>query len=173
MVDSFIVPIDRRYLEDYAPGSTYEFGSLTVTEDEIIRFAEQFDPQAFHLDPDVARKSVFGGIIASGWHTAALAMRLLVDHFISHAAALGSPGSDELRWLKPVRPGDTLSLRVTVLDARRLESKSDRGIVRSFVEVLNQDREVVMTRIAFSILLSRQASGTQGKGKKIDYEDSP
>jgi len=173
MVDSFTVPIDRRYLEDYVPGSIYEFGSLTVTEDEIIRFAEQFDPQAFHLDPSLARKSVFGGIIASGWHTAALAMRLLVDHFISHAAALGSPGSDELRWLKPVRPGDTLSLRVTVLDARRLESKPDRGLVRSFVEVLNQDREVVMTRIAFSIMLSRETSVNKERAKKIDCEDSP
>ena len=166
MTDFFTIPIDQRYLEDYVPGSVYELGSLTVTEDEIIRFAQQFDPQVFHLDPELARKSVFGGVIASGWHTAALAMRLLVDHFISRVAALGSPGSDELRWLKPVHPGDTLSLRVTILEARHLESKPDRGIVKSFVEVLNQDREVVMTRVAFSILLSRETSVARGTGKK-------
>jgi acyl dehydratase len=154
-IDSFTVPIGERYFEDYEPGRVYEFGSITVNKDEIIEFAERYDPQVFHVNPDLARKSVFGGLIASGWHTAALAMRLLVDHFISHVAALGSPGSDELRWLKPVRPGDTLSVRVTVVETRRLKSKPDRGVVRSFVEVLNQDHEVVMTRIAISIILAR------------------
>jgi acyl dehydratase len=159
MIDSFSVTVEDRYLEDYEPGRVYEFGSITVKESEIIEFAERYDPQIFHLDPDSARQTIFGGLIASGWHTAALAMKLLVDHFISHVAALGSPGTDELRWLKPVRPGDTLSLRVTVLEARRLQSKPDRGIVRSFVEVLNQHREVVMTRIAISLMLSRNTSG--------------
>jgi acyl dehydratase len=154
-VDSFTVPVGERYFEDYEPGRVYEFGSITVSEDEIIEFAERYDPQVFHVNPDLAGKSVFGGLVASGWHTAALAMRLLVDYFISHVAALGSPGSDELRWLKPVRPGDTLSLRVTVVETRRLKTKPDRGIVRSFVEVLNQDHEVVMTRIAISIILAR------------------
>ena len=154
-IDSFTVPVGERYFEDYEPGRVYEFGSITVSEDEIIEFAERYDPQIFHVNPDLARKSVFSGLIASGWHTAALAMRLLVDHFISHVAALGSPGSDELRWLKPVRPGDTLCLRVTIVEARRLQTKPDRGIVRSLVEVLNQDHEVVMTRIAISIILAR------------------
>ena len=157
MTDSFTIPIEERYFEDYLPGRVYEFGSITVSEEEIVRFAELYDPQTFHVNPHLAKKSVFGGLIASGWHTAAIAMRLLVDHFISHSAALGSPGSDELRWLKPVRPGDTLSLRVTILETRRLRSKDDRGTVRSLVEVLNQHREVVMTRIAISILHTRES----------------
>lgn len=154
MSDSFTVSVEDRYLEDYEPGRVYEFGSTTVSEDEIIEFARKYDPQVFHVDPHLAAQSVFGGIIASGWHTAALAMRMLVDHYISHTAALGSPGSDDLRWLKPARPGDTLSLRVTVLEARRLQSRPSRGIVRSYVEVLNQHREIVMTRIAVSLMRS-------------------
>jgi acyl dehydratase len=159
MADSrFAVPVNERYLEDYVPGSVYEFGSILVEEKEIIDFALRYDPQVFHVDPAAAENTVFGGLIASGWHTAALAMRLLVDHFISSIACLGSPGTDEVRWLKPVRPGDTLSLRVTVLETRPFQSRADRGLVRSFVEVLNQDREVVMTRIALSIFLSREGA---------------
>ena len=154
-VSTFTVPIDKRYLEDYEPGAVYEFGSVVVEEEEIIAFARRYDPQVFHTDQAGARKTAFGGLVASGWHTAALAMRMLVDHYISHVACLGSPGADELRWLKPVRPGDTLSLRVTVLKVKRSRSKPDRGVVRSFVEVLNQDREVVMTRQAVSIMLCR------------------
>ena len=154
-VSTFTVPIDKRYLEDYEPGAVYEFGSMVVEEEEIIAFARRYDPQVFHTDPAAARKTVFGGLIASGWHTAALAMRMLVDHYISHVACLGSPGADELRWLKPVRPGDRLSLRVTVLKVKRSRSKPDRGVVRSFVEVLNQAREVVMTRQAVGIMLRR------------------
>ena len=154
-VSTFTVPIDKRYLEDYEPGAVYEFGSVVVEEEEIIAFARRYDPQVFHTDQAGARKTAFGGLVASGWHTAALAMRMLVDHYISHVACLGSPGADELRWLKPVRPGDTLSLRVTVLKVKRSRSKPDRGVVRSFVEVLNQDGEVVMTRQAVGIMLCR------------------
>ena len=155
VVSTFTVPIDKRYLEDYEPSAVYEFGSVVVEEEEIIAFARRYDPQVFHTDPAAARKTAFGGLVASGWHTAALAMRMLVDHYISHVACLGAPGADELRWLKPVRPGDTLSLRVTVLEVKRSRSKPDRGVVRSFVEVLNQDRQVVMTRQAVSIMLCR------------------
>jgi acyl dehydratase len=151
----FNVPIDERYFEDYEPGSIYEFGSIVVMEEEIIEFAKRYDPQTFHTDPIAARKSGFGGLIASGWHTAALTMRLLVDNYISHVASLGSPGADELRWHKPVRPGDELYIRVRVLETRRSKSKPDRGIIRSFVEVLNQNREVVMTRTALGITLCR------------------
>ena len=154
-VSTFTVPIDKRYLEDYEPGAVYEFGSVVVEEEEIIAFARRYDPQVFHTDQAGARKTAFGGLVASGWHTAALAMRMLVDHYISHVACLGSPGADELRWLKPVRPGDRLSLRVTVLKVKRSRSKPDRGVVRSFVEVLNQDGEVVMTRQAVGIMLCR------------------
>jgi acyl dehydratase len=151
----FSVPIDERYFEDYIPGSVYEFGSITVDEEEIIEFARRYDPQVFHIDPEAARKTPFGGLIASGWHTAALVMRLLVDHYISRVACLGSPGADKLRWLKPVRPGDEISLRVTVLEATRSKSRPDRGTVRSFVEVMNRHREVVMSREAVNIMLCR------------------
>src|SRR5436309_475341 len=134
----FTTPVQDRYFEDYQAGISDEFGRITVEEEEVIAFGHRFDPQPFHTDPAAAEQSVFGGLIASGWHTASLMMRLLVEHYLSPSASLGSPGIDELRWLKPVRPGDVLSVRVTVLDATRSRSKPDRGIVRSQVEVLNQ-----------------------------------
>ena len=140
------------------PGSVYEFGSILMEEKEMIDFATRYDPQAFHTDPDAARKSVFGGLIASGWHTGAVSMRLIVDHYLSRVASLGSLGIDEMRWLKPVRPRDELSIRVTVLQVRLSQSKPDRGIVRSLVEVMNQNREVVMSRIAINIVGCRNAT---------------
>jgi acyl dehydratase len=148
-------PHPYAYFEDYVAGAVQEFGSIAVEEAEVIAFAQRFDPQPFHIDPEVARQSFFGGLIASGWHTAALTMRLVVEHYLAAAASLGSPGIDELRWLKPVRPGDTLSVRVTVLEAKRSRSKPDRGIVRSALEVLNQHREVVMTMQALNMMRCR------------------
>lgn len=142
---TFAPPVGDRYFEDYVPGAVHELGSIVADEAEMIAFARRFDPQFFHTDPVAAEKSVFGGLIASGWYTASLAMRLLVDHYISHVAGLGSPGVDELRWLKPVRPGDTLSLRVTLLEAQRSRSKPDQGAIRMLTEVLNQHSETVMT----------------------------
>ena len=141
----FSVPAEERYFEDYAPGSVYEFGSIRVDEEEVIAFGKRYVPLSYHVDPELAKKSIYGGVIASGWHTASLMMRLYTDHYLSRVANLGSPGVDELRWDKPVRPGDELSLRVTVRDARRSSSRPDRGIVHSFIEVLNQRREVVMS----------------------------
>ena len=152
---TFSAPIDDRYFEDYVPGSVYEFGSMRVEEEEMIEFARRYDPQTYHVDPEAARKSVFGGLIASGWFTAALTMRLLVDHYISRVASMGSPSAGEVRWLRPVRPADELSLRVEILEARRSKSKPDRGIVHAFVEVLNQHREVVMTREVVGIVRCR------------------
>jgi len=155
-LSSFTVPIEDRYFEDYAPGAVYAFDEqIAVSEDEIIAFARQFDPQPFHTDPRAARQSEFGGLIASGWHTGGIMMRLYADQYLSKVASLASPGVDELRWLKPVRPGDVLSLRVTVLEANRSRSKPDRGIVRSFAEVLNQRGEVVMSVKAVNFLLRR------------------
>jgi acyl dehydratase len=154
---TFSPPADNRYFEDYIPGSVYEFGSMRVEEEAMIEFARLYDPQPFHVDPETARKSAFGGLIASGWFTAALAMRLLVDHYVSRVASMGSPGAGEVRWLKPVRPGDELSIRVEILEARRSKSKPDRGIVRASVEVLNQHREVVMTREAVGVTRCRSA----------------
>ena len=107
---TFSMPAEKQYFEDQVLGSVYEFGSIVVEEEEIIAFATRYDPQVFHTDPDTARKTIFGGLVASGWHTAVLAMRLLVDHYISYLANLGSPGVDELRWPKPVCPGDELSV---------------------------------------------------------------
>jgi acyl dehydratase len=148
----FPVLADQRLFEDYIAGSVYEFGSITVTESEIIEFAKRFDPQFFHVDPVKAVGSHFGGLIASGWHTIGLAMRLLVDHFLPHVASLGSPGVDEIRWPNPVRAGDTLRIRVTILEARPSRSKPDRGIVRTRTEALNQRDELVLTMIAVSLL---------------------
>jgi acyl dehydratase len=153
---AFTVPVEARYFEDYVAGEVHEFGGTTVREEEIIAFARRFDPQPFHTDPDAAGRSIYGGLIASGWHTACLMMRLLVDRYISRVASLGSPGVDELRWLKPVRPGDMLSVRVTILEAHRSHSKPDRGMVHSYIEVLNQDREVVMSLKAMNLLLCRE-----------------
>ena len=141
----FKTPINDRYFEDYIEGDIHCFGSITVELDELIAFARRFDPQSFHVDPDAAKLTQFGGLIASGWHTAALTMRLYAGHYLTHVASLASPGADELRWLTPVRPGDTLSVRVTVLRAVPSNSKPERGIVTSFVEVFNQAGELVMT----------------------------
>jgi acyl dehydratase len=142
---TFATPVEDRYFEDYVPGDVHEFGSIIVEEDEMIAFARRFDPQPFHTDPAAAKQSVFGGLIASGWYTASLAMRLLVDNYISRVASLGSPGADEVHWRKPVRPGDTLSIRVTLIESKVSRSKPNQGTIRVYIEVLNQHREVVMT----------------------------
>jgi len=144
-----------RYFEDYVPGAIHEFGSVQVQEADIIEFARRYDPQQFHVDPVAAAHGPFGGLIASGWHTGALMMRLWVDNYLSPVSSLGSPGIDELRWLRPVRPGDTLRVRVTILETRRSRSKPDRGVVRTFSEVLNQSGEVVMSMNAMTLVRSR------------------
>jgi acyl dehydratase len=158
-VTSFEPPIDDRYLEDYRPGSTYQFGAIEVTEKSITEFAREFDPQPFHVDPEAAAEGPFGGIIASGWHTSAMMMRLFADHYLSRVASLGGPGVDELRWLLPVRPGDRLTLRVTVLEARRSRSKPDRGLVRTHAEMVNQNGEPVMTVVVLNLLRLRSPGG--------------
>ena len=151
-LNSFAEPRDSRYFEDYTPGHVYEFGEITVSEAEIIEFAKKFDPQYFHIDSAKAKASRFGGLVASGWHTASVTMRLYVDHYLSHAASLASPGVDELRWPNPVRPGDILTVRVTILEARPSRSKPDRGIVRAKIETLNQRKELVLSMIGLSII---------------------
>jgi acyl dehydratase len=151
----FAAPIEDRWFEDFVPGAVYEFGRVEVTRDEIIDFARRFDPQPMHVDPDAAAHGHFRGLIASGWHTAGLMMRLFVDHFLPGHASLASPGIDELRWSYPVRPGDVLRLRVTVLDATRSRSKPDRGMVRTLIEVLNQNGEIVMSLKPMNLLRCR------------------
>ncbi len=154
----FSTPITDRYFEDYRPGFVGEYGSITVSEDAILEFGRQFDPQEFHTDAVKAAQGPFGGLIASGWHTAAIMMRLYADHVVSKVASLGSPGVDELRWMRPVRPGDTLSIRANILEARRSTSKPDRGLVRIQLEVLNQDRAVVMSVKAMTLFLARKSN---------------
>jgi acyl dehydratase len=133
-----------RYFEDFAEGETVDLGSFQYTEQEIIDFARRYDPQPMHTDPEAARASIYGGLIASGWQTATSYMRRLVDAIMLDSASIGSPGIDHLRWLKPVRPGDTLRARFTVLEARQSNSRPDWGIVRSRGELLNQNDDLVM-----------------------------
>jgi acyl dehydratase len=154
---TFSRPIDDRYFEDYIEGDVHQFGPIAVEENEVLNFAKRFDPQTMHTDPDAAKRGPFGGIIASGWHTAGLMMRLYVQHYLTNVASLASPGLDELRWLKPVRPGDMLSVRVTVLKAVPSKSKSDRGAVTSFIEVINQRNDVVMTLKVVNLIAKRPA----------------
>ena len=161
-LSSFPVPPDRRFFEDYQAGVVYEFGDITVTEAEIVEFARRYDPQYFHIDQPKAAASEFGGIIAPGFQTASLAMRLYADHYLSHVASLGSPGVEDVRWPNPVRPGDTLRIRVTILDARPSRSKLDRGIVRSRVEAINDKDELVLGMTVVSILGRRESSMSSG-----------
>lgn len=137
--------MSRIYWEDFHPGKEIDLGEYQVTRDEILEFARRYDPQPFHTDEDAARESIYGGLIASGWHTCAMMMRLLCDAVLSDAASLGSPGVESVRWLKPVRPGDTLRARMRILETRASRSKPDRGIIKSRWEVENQDGETVMT----------------------------
>jgi acyl dehydratase len=134
--------------DDFEPGQIYELGTKTVTEDEIIDFARQFDPQPFHLDPEAAKDSVFGGIIASGWHTGAMWMRLYVDSLLGGGSGQGSSGIEELRWLAPVRPGDVLSGRLTILETSTSERHRDRGSIRIRGEMVNQDGVTVMSMVS-------------------------
>lgn len=150
------IAISERYFEDYRAGSVHEVGSVRVDKDEVIEFARRYDPQVFHIDECAAKSTFFGGLIASGWHTAALMMRLLADNFVSKVASLGAPAVDELRWHLPVRPGDVLSVRALVLDTRRSRSKPDRGVMRTRVEVTNQRGELAMSLTAVNILLCRE-----------------
>ncbi|PKW27144.1 MaoC family dehydratase [Phycicoccus duodecadis] len=144
-------PPGDRYFEDYRPGSTYEFGHVGVGEQEIIDFARRYDPQTIHDDPVLAAAGPFGGLIASGVQTLAVTMRMYVDHYVSHVASLASPGIDELRWPRPVRPGDRLRMRVAVQAARVSRTKPDRGLVHTAVTTLNQDDDPVMTFTAMNL----------------------
>ena len=135
------------YWEDFAPGWRYESPSRTLTADEIKRFAREYDPQAYHTDERAAQGTPFGGLIASGWQTCATAMRLMCDGYLNRAACIGSPGLDELRWRKPVRPGDALRLRATVLEQTPSQSQATRGTVKFRWEVLNQHDDVVCSMV--------------------------
>ena len=152
----FLAPPAERYFEDYLPGLVYEYGRMKVTSEAIIEFARKWDPQPIHIDPEFSAQGPFGGLIASGLHTTGICMRLFVTHYLSHVASLASPGMDELRWPNPVRPGDLLHLRTTILSVRPSQSKPDRGLVHTRAEVFNQHDEVVLHLLPVNILRRRQ-----------------
>ena len=137
-------PSPTLFWEDFPIGMVTEFGDKQVSEEEIVRFAREFDPQPFHVDPVAAKPSLFGGLCASGWHTCAMAMRMVCDEYLLRSSSLGSPGLENLRWIKPVRPGDRLRVRFVVLDARPLVSRQNVGLLRTRWEVINQKNEEVM-----------------------------
>ncbi len=138
--------VAQYHYEDFKVGETVEIGRHTITQEEIIEFAGKYDPQPFHTDAEAAKQSIYGGLIASGWHTCAIAMRLMVDSYISKTVSMGSPGMEEIRWLKPVRPGDTLIIKRTIEEAR-VTSKPDRGLVLTRWDIYNQrDEHVTMMR---------------------------
>jgi acyl dehydratase len=138
------IPMPRIYFEDIVPGSITTYGPRTITREEIIAFASEFDPQPMHLDEEAAKKTMLGGLSASGWHSCAIMMRLIYDGFLVNAASMGAPGIDEVKWLKPVRPGDALSVRLTALEKREPKTRPDMGFVQFRCELLNQQGEVVL-----------------------------
>jgi acyl dehydratase len=146
------------FWEDFPVGQVRDFGGMAVSREAVLAFAQQFDPQPFHLDDEAARGSLFGGLCASGWHTCAMAMRMMCDGYLLDAASLGSPGIDNLRWLKPVFPGDTLSVRMEVLDARPMASKPHVGLLRSRWEVRNQHEQAVMAMEGWGMFRRRGAA---------------
>jgi acyl dehydratase len=146
------------YWEDFKVGEVSEMGRRTVDKSEVIAFAQQFDPQSFHVDESAAKQSMYGGLIASGWHTVAMVMRMMCDNYLLDSASLGSPGVDHVKWLKPVRPGDTIRAMRTVLESRRSASKPDVGIVKTLWEVFNQHDERVMTMEGYGMFKVRGAA---------------
>lgn len=146
------------YLDDLIPEKVYDLGAATLSEEEIVDFARLYDPQPFHIDVEAASASIYGGVIASGWQTVCVFMRLFVDGFLGQAAAMGSPGVDELRWLQPVRPGDRLKARVEIIDIRPSRSKPDRGIAKLRCLMTNQADDDVLTFVA-NVLFQRRETG--------------
>ena len=150
--------VPTRYFEDFAVGDIAELGPRLVTREEIVGFASQFDPQPMHMDEEAARHSMLGGLAASGWHTCAIMMRMIVDGFLVDVASMGAPGIDEVKWLKPVRPGDRLTVRGVVKSVRASQSRPDRGFVSLLWEVTNDRGELVMTLECPQMLLRRGAA---------------
>ncbi len=155
-------PPKRHYWEDFTVGRVIRLGSIAVTREATLAFARQFDPQPFHLDDAAAEASLFRRLSASGWHTCAMTMRLMCDGYLNDSAGLGSPGIDELRWLKPVYPGDTISAEMTVLEARVMNSKPHVGLVLSRWRVFNQDGDDVMTMQGWGMFAVRHPAPRSG-----------
>ncbi len=153
----FATPASDRYFEDYVVGAVHDCGSISVSETEILEFARRFDPQSIHTDPTAAQSGPFGGLIASGWHTFSLMMRLFADHYLTAVASYASPGIDEGRWFKPLRPGADFRLRVTVLEARPSRSKPDRGMVVSLAEAVDAGNEILASFKAMNLIGLRRS----------------
>jgi len=149
--------VPKLFWEDFVEGSVAEYGPRLVTREEIVAFAAEFDPQAMHLDEDAARSTMLGGLAASGWHTCVLLNRLVVDGLINNAHSMGAPGVDEVKWLKPVRPGDRLVVRAEAVNKRASRSRPEMGLVSFRFELRNQAGETVMT-LAFSLMLARRSA---------------
>ena len=147
--------MSKLYFEDFLVGQVLPIGSRPVVEAEVVDFARQFDPQPFHVDQEKAKASIYGGLIASGWHTCAMAMRMMCDSYLLDSASLGSPGVDEVRWLKPVRPGDVIRGEREVVEAGPSRSKPDRGVLVFLWRIYNQDDELVMSMKGMGMFLRR------------------
>jgi acyl dehydratase len=147
----------KRYFEDFAPGMVIENGPRFVTREEIVAFAAEFDPQPMHLDEEAARASILGGLAASGWHTCCLLMRMACDGFVLNSSSMGAPGVEEVKWLRPLRPGTNITLRTTVLDTRVSTSRPEMGFVKVQMDVLEDDRSPIMTLITSMIMRPRAA----------------
>jgi acyl dehydratase len=156
------------YFEDFRPGETVALGSRVITEAEIIAFARDFDPQIFHLDAEAAQQSSFGGLVASGWHSCVIFMRLFVDGFLNQSSALAGYGVDAVRWLRPVRPGDRLSAAVTVLEATPSRGKPDRGFVKHGCTLTNQQGEVVLTMETLALFGRRDVAAADADGPTVN-----
>jgi acyl dehydratase len=145
----------RYYWEDFVPGTVFEHGSRTLSEADIIAFASDWDPQRYHVDPEAAKRSPFGGLIASGWQSCGVAMRLMCEAYLNESSCVGSPGIDEIRFRRPVRPGDKLSFRSTVLESAPSRTHPNRGTVSFRWELLNQNAEVVLAMLGRQFYLRR------------------
>ena len=146
----------RYHWEDLQPGQVLDLGSISPTKEEILAFAQQFDPQYFHLDEEAAKASVFGGLCASGWHTCSMAMRLMVTNFLQQSTSLGSPGLENVKWLKPVFPGDVLHLQHQIVESRPMRSRPDVGLVRTNWDMRNQKGEPVLHMEGWGMFRRRQ-----------------
>jgi acyl dehydratase len=147
----------KLYFEDFKPGSTMEYGPRLVTREEIVGFAAEFDPQPMHLDEEAARASMLGGLAASGWHTCCLLMRMAADGFILNSASMGAPGVDEVKWLRPLRPGTRITLRVNVLESRVSNSRPEMGFVKVRMEILDDEHAPLM-ELSNSFMIGRRVA---------------
>jgi acyl dehydratase len=154
----------KYYFEDFAPGQMTEIPGPTVSREEIVEFASRYDPQPFHVDEEKAQRSIYHGIIASGWLTVSLCMRMICDAYLLEAASMGSSGVDQVRWLIPVRPGDTLSMRMTVLETKTSRTRPEMGIVRHRWDVFNQNQELVMEMTGIGLYRRRNPAARGAAG---------